>query len=243
MRSFHARDLAQLDATVLARARAVVAMREIHAGARAADVIGLRHDVDDNPGALATAVKLAGWEAVRGYRSTYFILHGARYWRDERTLRPALEAIAAAGHEIGIHANALALALRAGGDPSEILHAAIERLRGYGFPVVGVAPHGDKACHRAGFVNDELFADCARPQLGAPDRTLTLDGRTVKLAPQPLTDFGLLYETYRLPHGRYLSDSGGAWNVPLQSIADKPGQPGQLHILQHPDWWSQVFTG
>jgi hypothetical protein len=239
MRSFSARDLAQLDTILLPPARAVVSMQEIHAGARDEDVIGLRHDVDDNPGALQTALKLADWEAARGYRSTYFILHTARYWRDERTLRPALEQIAAAGHELGIHANALTVALRAGGDPAEILHAALERLRGYGFPIVGVAPHGDPACHRAGFVNDELFAECPRPDWGAPDRELTLDGRTVQLQPRPLADFGLRYETYRLPHGRYLSDSGGAWNVPPESVADGPGQ---LHILQHPDWWSRAFT-
>jgi hypothetical protein len=239
MRRFNASDLEQLDAQLLAPARTVVSMLAVHTGARGPDVIGLRHDVDDNKDSLATAAKLARWEAERGYRSTYFILHGSSYWRDEHALRAALEEIGAAGHEIGVHANAVAVALRDGGDPAEILHAAIERLRGFGFPVVGVAPHGDPACRRVGFVNDEMFAECARPAMGAPDRVLTLHGRSLTLAPRPLADFGLAYETYRLPHGRYLSDSGGAWNVPPPSVADGLGQ---LHILQHPDWWAGAFA-
>lgn len=230
-------DLAELD-RLLASASAVVAMQDVHEGAVGDDVIGLRHDVDDNAGSLETAVKMAAWESRRGYRSTYFILHTARYWQDERRLTAALDHIAGHGHEIGIHANALTVALTDGGDPHEILAAAIDQLRSYGYRVDGIAGHGDQLCRVVGYVNDEIFAECGRPEMGAPDRVLSHDGRSVRLEPRPLASHGLIYETYRLPHGRYLSDSGGTWNIPL---ADVPAGPGQLHILQHPDWWSKAF--
>lgn len=230
------RDLAELD-RLLSSADAVVPMREIHAGAHHPDVIGLRHDVDDNRGSLDTALEIAIWESSRGYHSTFFLLHTASYWRRPDFLQIA-DTIEARGHEVGIHANAIAHALRKGGDPAEILHAAIEELRNHGLAITGVAPHGDELCHQVGFVNDEMFAECARPDVGAPDRLLEHDGNAVRLAPVPLAEFGLEYETYRLPRKRYLSDSGGSWNVPPGSIDRRPGQ---LHILWHPDWWPEAF--
>lgn len=237
-------DLDLLDRVVLSEAQAVVSMLEVHRGARRPDVIGLRHDVDDNSGSLATAVKIAGWEAERGYRATFFILHTARYWQDESHLRSALDRIAGFGHEIGIHANAIAAALRGGGDPHLILEEAIDRLRSFGHPVLGVAPHGDELCRdaagRVWFVNDEQFVECARPEMGRPDRLLRYGETALKLDPRPLADFGLEYEAYRLPRGRYLSDSGGRWNIELEAAASGAGQ---LHVLWHPDWWARAFPG
>lgn len=236
--SFTAADLQELD-DLLSRASAVVAMHDVYMGRTDDDVIGLRHDVDDNSGSLETAVKIAGWEAERGYRSTYFILHTAAYWSDEPRLRAGLDAIAGYGHEIGIHADAITVALRDGGDPASLLIAAIDQLRGYGHEVYGVAGHGGELCRPVGFVNDEIFSECARPEMGAPDRTLTLDDRTITLAPRPLADFGLAYETYRLPHRRYISDSGDHWNI---RPSEAPDGPGQLHVLMHPDWWEDAFS-
>lgn len=220
---------------LLAEASAVVAMEDIYCGNWSPTAIGMRHDVDDNPGSLETAVKLARWEAERGYRSTFFILHSASYWNDQ--MFEALDAIVSCGHEIGIHASAIATALRDGGDPGEILLSSVEHLRALGYTIRGVAAHGDELCRLCGFVNDEQFAECARPEMGEPDRVISFDGRSLKLAPRPLADFGLLYDTHRLRHGRYLSDSGGSWNEPF------PGSgTGQLHILMHPDWWGEAFT-
>jgi hypothetical protein len=236
------RDLDLLDELVLARAKAVVSMLEVYQGARDEDVIGLRHDVDDNSGSLATAVRIAAWEAERGYRATFYILHTAGYWQDESHLRSALDQIAGFGHEIGIHANAIAEALRTGGDPHLILEEAIDHLRSFGHPVLGVAPHGDELCRdaagRVWFVNDEQFVECARPEMGKPDRLLRNGDITLRLDPRPLADFGLEYEAYRLPRIRYLSDSGGHWNVEPAAAASGPGQ---LHVLWHPDWWAAAF--
>jgi hypothetical protein len=223
---------------LLERAEAVVAMREIHAGERDPLVIGLRHDVDN---VLEPCVELAEWEARHGFRATYFVLHDSPYWNDPE-LRPALERIAVLGHEIGIHANAIAVALETGGEPDEILSSAIARLRAWGHDVTGVVAHGDRLCYRAGFVNDEMFAECARPEMGDPRRRLQYRDVELELDPRPLSDFGLEYESIRLPHALYLSDSGGAWNEPFPELCERfPNPFGQLHILMHPCWWVRAF--
>jgi hypothetical protein len=233
-------DLAELD-RLLARADRVVAMETIAAGETAPGVIGMRHDVDNF---IAPAVQMAEWEAERGYRSTYFILHTAPYWQQKGVLRAALERIAGCGHEIGIHTNALAAALVTGGDPVEILEEAIAELRGYGYPVKGVVAHGDNICHAAGFINDEMFLESARPGYGEPDRVLVYGGRRVQIQPVSRERFGLAYDAVWQRRVLYLSDSGGRWNRPFDEVsAAFPDPAGQLHALIHPDWWPQAFSG
>lgn len=228
-------DLAELDEALLSRALRVVPMRDVYEGDRHSLVIGLRHDMDNF---LRGSVELAEWEAERGYRATYFVLHDSPYW-DDLALPAALEHIADLGHEIGLHANGIAEALRGGGDPDEVLFSALERLRGWGHDVIGVVAHGDHLCGQFGFVNDEQFTECARPKMGDPDRWLS---DVVQLRPRPLSDFGLEYESYRLGRALYLSDSGGYWTPDFYEVVESfPTTKGQLHILQHPCWWPAAF--
>lgn len=233
-------DLAELDEQLLARADEVVAMREIAAGEHDPLVIGLRHDVDNT---LEPCVQLAAWEAERGYRATFFILHHAPYWQSPE-LQPTLERIVELGHEIGLHTNALAVALETGEDPAQILADAAGRLRDWGHDVSGVVGHGDPLCHAVKFVNDELFIECARPEMGAADRLLSHAGRTVRLQPRPLAEFGFAYESYRAgARQMYLSDSGGMWNLPFAQVAEAfPSPFGQLHVLLHNCWWVEAFA-
>lgn len=253
---FQPADLAELDELFLDRADAVVAMQEVHAGNRAPTVIGMRHDCDAGH-SLATAVKMAEWEAERGYRSSYYVLHTSPYWGTPG-FRESLERVAVLGHEIGIHNNALAEALRTGRDPSDILWQALDELRGWGFQVRGTAGHGDPFCNRdrapgeITFANDEMFLECARPKEGPPDRVITRGNISLKLNPRPLADFGLDYDALWLGMNRPFrcSDSGGKWlNPGFEETADKfagilrsPANNPQLHLLIHPDWWAQAFT-
>lgn len=261
---FQADDLAEMDEQFFAKASAVVAMQEVHAGNRAPSVIGLRHDCDAGH-SLATAVKMAEWEAERGYRATYYVLHTSPYW-NFLDFRASLDRIACLGHEIGLHVDCLAHALRTGGDPDDILWDALQELRGYGFPVRGVAGHGNPLCNRARapgeitFANDEQFVECARPQEGLPDRWLTRGNRRLRLRPRPLSDFGLDYEALVLghPYPFRFSDSGGKWLNPgwdetvvkfdvmrrssvVQAMAE-PKHHRQLHFLVHPDWYGEAFA-
>lgn len=252
-----------MDERLFARATAVVAMEDVHDGQRDPNSIGLRHDVDAGH-ALATAVRIAGWEAERGYRSTYFILHTSPYWQAPG-FQEALDEIANHGHEIGIHTNALAESLRTGIDPDVILEEAILTLRDMGFPVRGVVGHGDPFCNReaaegeAWFANDEQFDLCRRPDYGKPNRTVTRGNRSLTLRPRPLADFGLEYEALWSAHpfAFRISDSGGKWLNPgwdetvvrwenerlcFPSVTAPTNHVRQLHVLWHPDWWAQAFV-
>jgi hypothetical protein len=233
---FDAGDLRDLD-DLLAKADAVVSMREINEGA-GRGCIGLRHDVDN---VFTPCVELAEWEAERGYQATYFILHDTTYWNSPE-LRPGLERIAELGHEIALHTNAITTALTTGRCPHETVAGALDRLRYWGHDVVGVVAHGDPLCYKAGFVNDESFVECARPEMGAPNRTLH-DVYSLTLEPRPLASFGLEYDANRLSRSLYLSDSGGRWSLPFDEASAWDPADGQLHILVHPCWWTQAFVG
>ena len=166
-------DLERLEA-LLALADRVVPMRDIHKGDSGPKVIGLRHDVDDNPGSFDTAFRIAEWEFEHGYSSTFFLLHGSHYWGDVMLCRaPQFEEL---GHEVGIHVNAIAEAFRQRRDPHLILTEALDELR-TSVRVVGCVAHGDPLCRdRVGnivFVNDEMFLESPRSWVGRPDRTIS----------------------------------------------------------------------
>ena len=131
-----------------------------------------------------------------------------------------LDRIASLGHEIGLHNNALSIALRTGLDPFAILERDLTALRRHGFTVTGSVAHGDKLCHTVGFVNNEIFRECIRPATYQPDRTLELADasgttRRLQLRQRPMADFGLDYEANYIGHTRYLSDTGGRWSLPF----------------------------
>lgn len=232
-------DLAALGA-LLDRAD-VVAMEDVFDGATSPSEIGMRHDCDN---VIHEAVQMAEWEANRGIRSTYYILHTAPYWDDKTLLRTSLETIAGYGHEIGIHNNAVTVALQTGRDPADVLIEATDELRSYGYPVRSTVGHGDSLCNTVGYCNDEIFDTCARQWFGGfPDRTLEHHGRRVTLQPRPLSDYDFDFDAIWLRRGDYLSDSGGSWSQPFDHVVQTFGKKGQLHMLVHPDWWREAFVG
>jgi hypothetical protein len=185
-----------------------------------------------------TALRMAEWEFERGYSSTYFLLHDSHYWTDEYLLAaPQFEEL---GHEVGIHVNAIAEGLRQRKDPHRILHKAISELRSTGVKVTGCVAHGDEACHRAHFVNDEMFIQSKRPEYGAWDRILIYRDVVCPLQPVSRSVYDLEYDANWLPRGDYISESGGQWSKPLREVIERFGA-GQLHMLIHPDWWAQAF--
>lgn len=231
---FQAEDLAELE-ELFESASAVVAMEDAAAGFTDNQMIVLRHDVDNQ---IAPAVAMAQWEAERGYRSTYFILHTAPYWQTTETLRAALDVIADCGHEIGFHVNAIAEAIRTGLDPLNIATTAVAELRSYGHEIHGVVPHGDPLCYVHHFVNDELFIESPRPKYGAPDRYVA----GVKLQPVHRLTLGFDYDPNWLPRAVGVSDSGGSWSQPFEKLTAGFPYGGQVHMLLHPEWWADAFS-
>lgn len=238
----NAKHLTALD-QLYAQSSGVIPMKAVYFGRHKPDVIAVRHDVDDNEGSWQTALKMARWEHDGGYLSTYFLLHSASYWG-----RPGfwegVQEIASLGHEVGIHNNAIATAIRTGREPFWILEEAVVDLEEtLGTNVVGTVAHGDELCQdRWGlrFVNDEIFTECARPNVGKGNRVIR--GTNLRLDPQPLVTFGLLYDSNYLPRKWYVSDSGGSWSQPWQRTVEQfASQEGQLHLNIHPDWWGRAF--
>ena len=263
-------DLHELDERILSRASGVISKREVHAGNHDPRAVAVRHDCDAAH-SLAVAVKFAAWEAERGYRSTYYMLHTSPYW-NWPTFRPSLERIALLGHEIGIHTDALAEALIHGGDPDQILEQALETLRSWGHTITGVAGHGNGICRakpgEINFANDEQFVECEpgrervreeRVAAGLDPLMIVRGARALRVHPRPLADFGLEYEAIRVsrPAGMpvwRVSDSGGRWKhadheptfdeaVDLfERRLDGSADPQQLQLLVHPDWWADAFV-
>ena len=236
---FQRDDLEELHTELFSRADRVVPMRDIYKGDRSERVIGLRHDVDDNIGSFWAALQMAQWEFEHGYSSTYFLLHGSHYWGEEMFEQvPQFEEL---GHEVGLHVNALAEALRIRQDPHAILAQAISELRASGVRVVGCVAHGDALCHRAHFVNDELFTESRRESYGPADRMITHNRVGVHIAPMSRRAYQLEYDANWLKRGDYLSDSGGEWSQPFDALVAGWPSLGQLHMLVHPDWWVEAF--
>jgi hypothetical protein len=230
---FQLQDLEELD-QLLERAEAVIAMEDVADGATQPGFVGLRHDVDN---VIAPAVAMAQWEAERGYRSTFFVLHTAPYWHEKETLRLALAMIAECGHEIGLHINAITEAITTGRDPLDIAQDAVDELRSYHHDIRGVVAHGDQACYEHHFINDELFTESRRPGYGAADRVVG----GIKLQPISRSELGFDYDPNWLPRAEYLSDSGGHWSQPFETVSAGFPFEGQLHCLIHPDWWAEAF--
>jgi hypothetical protein len=248
-RSFGPHDLERLE-RLLRTADEVVTLRE---GVARKDnwperFLALRHDMDHD---VENSVRFAEWEAAHGFRSTYFVLHTDWYHHDAKTGEPsklvlkALDRIASLGHEIALHNNVITAALITGGDPMEILASELGGLRRHGFDIVGSVAHGDKLCHTLGYVNNEVFAEVPHPDLGASDRTIehadAATGRrtSVTLKPAPMADFGLLYEGNTVGQTLYLSDTGGRWSRPFDSVARHyASEGGYLQVMTHPVWWA-----
>lgn len=243
--AFNRSDLMELQ-DFLSRAVQVIRMDDVFDGDTDAGVIGMRHDVDDD---IVSSVSFALWEHSLGYESTYYFLHTAPYWQNKNLLKMCLAEIAGLDHEIGIHNNAVTEAMRTGRDPKEILHEAIEELRGYGYKIRSTVAHGDRDCYtydgqgnrEVYVVNDEMFTECARPELGEPCRELKLGDIVTKLNPVSLSEFGLEFDANRLPRAKYISESGGHWSPGTDEIVTNFPYDGQLHMLIHPQWWKEAF--
>ena len=248
-RHFGSRDLDRL-ARLLDLADAVVPLREAYARRddHPEQFIALRHDMDHD---VENAVRLARWEAERGWRSTYYVLHSDWYWGRRGPGAPsayvlgALEEISGLGHEIGVHNNAIAESLRTGRRPIDILAEVLDSLRRSGFPVTGTAAHGDPIARKLGFVNSEIFRECPHPDGRASDREIeyrdTATGRVARLALDPvgMATLGLEYEAYRIGHTRYLSEAEGRWNTAPDGVTEEFGREGGfVQVLTHPVHWA-----
>lgn len=233
-----------------------VPVRELHARPDDPHLVGLRHDVDHD---LDLALELAFWEHEHGQRATFFLLHSAPYWHDERLLDKCLQ-LQDFGHEVGLHVNVLAEWWRGDVDePGPRLDEVLGTLRDGGVDVAGVSAHGDRLCYQAGFSNYWLFADL-RPsdpvteesgrsaegiKVGDPRYQLRYpssheikrdDGQIFPLWQEPMAAHGLAYHAVHVPVDGYFTDSGGTWTRSPDPL-DHDLRRGRHQVLMHPVYY------
>jgi len=200
-RSFSGHDLARLEGFIYGHARTITCS-EFHEGDHRPDAIMLRHDVDNDP---EQAVLFAQWEADRDIRSTYFLLPTASYW--PRAARDTALALAAMGHEVGVHNDALCAAEGDLDRALALLSDWATEMRSWGLTIRGCADHGG-----VGWKNTDMW----------------------RVHLQPLSAAGLEYEAYLLhqQETNYISDNRGTWRAPMRRRSDRP-----THMLIHPEHW------
>lgn len=215
------------------------------------NIMLIRHDIDHD---LDTAVKIAKWEAIRGIRSTFCVLHTAWYYgqlenqryRHSDFLVNSIAEIKEFGHEINFHNNLVALALRNDLDPSALLESELEFYDRLGVSITGTSTHGDELCRKLNFRNWELFKDCCDEKFGGP-RVIENDteGHINKcdVGVMEMKSFGLEYEAYDIAKDIYHTESGGNMRVRENTFGRRPFGRGESSgssvcgILTHPIWW------
>lgn len=234
-----------------------VPVRELVTHRERTALTALRHDVDYD---IDVAMDAAYWEQTLGARASYYILHDAPYASDARLLEKCLQ-IQDYGHEVGLHLNLLSAWYRGAiDDIAGELAGILERWRGAGLGITGVAAHGDRLCYEAGFANYWLFSELcpespAESETGitaegtrasTTDRSIAYpseghalrraDGKSFDLWSLRLADFGLDYEASRVPADHYYSDSGGSWKRSPDPIGEA-FDGGRRLVLMHPIHW------
>lgn len=216
--------------------------------------IALRHDIDY---CIDTALEMAYWEAERGIRATYFLLHTTPYW-DSTVFIAKCTQLLAFGHEIGLHTNLLRPWYDDGIPPEHTLASTLARLRESGATVRGTAAHGDPLCYERGFINYWIFrelepADPAVRESGRNAEGIVESDPARRIA-YPMThhleagpaeyplwsiamaEFGLEYEASHVPSDAYFSDSGGRWKRTANPL-DVKLTGKRCQILMHPIHW------
>jgi SAM-dependent methyltransferase len=192
--------------------------------------IALRHDVDWS---IENALAMAILEAKENICSTYFLLHPDGYVQADNyfgevkdnalEINPGIFEISKRlidlGHEVALHNDLMTLALYTKRQPEEFLEQILEAFSVHGINIQGTVAHGSIKCHELGYVNFQMFADCASGNLKPPlsgsfkASTVEYDGFSLDKFTLKMSDFGLEYEGNFMPHEIKISDSGASWAI------------------------------
>ena len=218
---------------------------------------GLRHDVDHD---LDLALEMAHFEHARGFSSTYFILPGTKYWRQDVRMVDKLLQLQDYGHEVGLHVNSIVeWVLGETDDITESILSQLMKLRNSGLVIHGIAAHGDKRCYEYNLNNywcfeelrptDPYTAENGRTAEGVfdtdlqfclqypPDHTANrADGRVLGLWSVNMNALGLEYHAWHTRFDNYFSDSGGKWKRSTDPMLSTRGND-RWQVLIHPEYW------
>ena len=215
--SYHKEESVQIDPEVYGRFLDLVSrhftIKPVREYAEPGDKICLlRHDVDaGGGGGLWGAMKMGAIEHKQGIRSTYYMVHNVRYYRDNRIrLISKSRQLQRMGHEVGFHNDILSVCLngKSSHTPEHIFKSELDFLTSGGVYISGVSSHGSHFARSYGVFNTQIFKECQPTD--PEDRSDNVNG--VPLNTIQLSDYGL-YETSLILLDYYISDSGGNWRT------------------------------
>ncbi|MCI0515772.1 hypothetical protein L0128_21370 [candidate division KSB1 bacterium] len=127
-------------------------------------VVGMRHDIDAD---AFKALTLARMENQYGLRTTYFVLHSARYYGEFTStgvkrypvMNEIYQTLAHLGHEIGVHNDLLSLMIWCNIDPLTFQLDEIAFYQRLQIPIFGTAAHGSQISIEAKIYNYNIFKD------------------------------------------------------------------------------------
>lgn len=201
-------------------------------------VIGLRHDSDHHP---LKALQMAEIEKNAGIRSSYFLLHSAKYYGAVRNgimvRNGAIDNLAMQlhemGFEVGIHRDLFNIMWNHHFDPRSFMKEEVSYYRGLGIPVTGTAAHGDRTTIGRKLNERWIFSEFGKTGV------FVLNGTSYPYGEYAVRDFGVEYEAYLLKYKAYVSDTAGK---PVEEMIEALARlsPGtRCVILIHPEHWGK----
>ena len=210
-------------------------------------IVSIRHDIDDN---INSAIKFAYFEKKYGIKSTYFILHTARYYgetvidsfkRNNNIIYYIKKIQDAFGHEIGWHNDLVTLQIVYNLDSRKFLKDELEWLRGNNINIVGTASHGSGYCYTYHYVN--IFFWKEHKEVGGQFYNFEFvpkDGKNIYIEKDSLKNYNFEYETNLMKTDYFFADvqnkNGKRWNMSMVDFDTiKPGK--KVVILLHSQHW------
>lgn len=205
-------------------------------------IVGLRHDVDNNP---IAAMQMANIESEYNIRATYYMLATAWYYgyfnNGTITRYPCMERVYhhlhALNNEIGIHNDLIAVMISHEMDPFLFNHNELDYYASLGIPIYGSVGHGSFIASQT-VHNSQIFSDFAKSDF------IVYDGKSYPIGEHTMAEYGFSYEANYIDMSISFSDSGGTWDIEggFDQVLDslKISKPGdRVQILIHPCWWGE----
>jgi len=207
-------------------------------------VLSLRYDIDDN---INASVKFAYREHKYGIKSSYFVLHTAKYYgeiigpyfkRNDNVIYYLKKIQDSFGHEIGFHNDLVTLQIIYGIDSKEYLKNELAFLRGNNIHIFGTTYHGSPYCYIYKYFNAYFWKEY--PDGGWNYEYVTKDYKTIKIEKDSLKNYNFEYEGGLLNQDYFFTDAnfqdGKRWNMRMINFDTiKPGK--KVIIMLHPEHW------
>jgi len=210
-------------------------------------IISLRHDVDYN---IKAAIKFAYFENKLGIKSTYFILHTAKYYGETRenffkrndNLIHYLKALQDKfGHEVGFHNDLVTLQVVFGLSPRDFLRNELDWMRSNNITVWGTSSHGSEYCYVYHYSNAYFWKEV--PFNGGMFYNYEFVPKTdkvVQIEKDSCSSYNLDYFAESFTCDYFFADSdmknGKRWNMKMVNLDTiKPGK--KVILLLHPEHW------